>query len=735
MPILAVLVILIVEICVFNLPFWSTLSASTDTSSATNTLGSGLSRTSSGALKVTDPTTAWLEVTADGSSPYARIDPSGTSSRSTSADKDDGDLVSTVHVRLDSDGAAGRARSIDITVPRSRYLKTTATHTIKLWIQEPKGTVVPISAIRANVHVPFQVSPARLAIIAVIMLLVAVWRPGSRWWSIEVDPRSRLQRGGLIGACLLLVAVCLAAVVRQLLFPGLLSFHAPGGYVYDFNQYGHVAESLAKGRAWLDLPVPDELVSASNPYDPQVRERLLNEGVTPIYWDYAFHNGHWYSYFGVIPAVVLFLPYHLISRLWIDGGGSLASSAAVPILLTVFLILDIRLVLLLLRRIRPHASVAAATISITVSVIGSGTAYLWYQNDFYSVPLAFSLVLSTAGLLLWFTAATDSGSMGRLTARWGDAPAVSLPRVAAGSLLMAANLGSRPSFVLFALLAIPIFHRQLSCIASHDPERAARPLPRRLLTLAAVSALPALLVAIPLGWYNLVRFGSPIDFGVNYQLTVVDMTSYSTPLANILPMLGYYLFLPFHTIDTFPWLATSPTPLPYWGYTEPLTMGLFVAAPAIMLCLAAPAMRRRWRTNGMWPFLVACTLLGLAMVLLDILKGGLGWRYMSDFGWILSLPAVCALTGLLSDAGTRMDAGTSMGMGISGEAGKGLTTMRQARLRGMEVVLLRGAVLLLVLWTIGAALWSMLVIGRDNSLIRSAPAVFHTLQSWFLPWL
>ena len=42
---------------------------------------------------------------------------------------------------------------------------------------------------------------------------------------------------------------------------------------------------------------------------------------------------------------------------------------------------------------------------------------------------------------------------------------------------------------------------------------------------------------------------------------------------------------------------------------------------------------------------------------------------------------------------------------------------------------------MVLFWTILAAVSSMLVIGRDNALIRSDPMLFHTVQSWFLPWL
>lgn len=35
----------------------------------------------------------------------------------------------------------------------------------------------------------------------------------------------------------------------------------------------------------------------------------------PSVLGYAFYQGHWYSYFGVVPALLLFLPYRAVTSL------------------------------------------------------------------------------------------------------------------------------------------------------------------------------------------------------------------------------------------------------------------------------------------------------------------------------------------------------------------------------------------------------------------------------------
>ena len=68
------LAVLLIECVAFNLPYWRTRGASTDSAAYENTMGAGLERTDDGMLHSIDQTAAWLEVETDGSSDYARID-------------------------------------------------------------------------------------------------------------------------------------------------------------------------------------------------------------------------------------------------------------------------------------------------------------------------------------------------------------------------------------------------------------------------------------------------------------------------------------------------------------------------------------------------------------------------------------------------------------------------------------------------------------------------------------
>jgi hypothetical protein len=741
---LAAALIVMMECVAFNLPFWTTIAASTDSDGVYNAMGPGVSRTADGLLKVTDPTGAYLELAADGSSSYARIDPASVPSESHNANGRNAVLFAA-RVRLDSDGRAGRSQSVDLSVPQSLYLRTDAKASIRLWLQEPAGSLIAIRAVRANAHVPFQFDWLRVAIMATIMLLIAAWRPGSALWRITLNPHSVRQRLAFALPLLAVTAVAAVGVVARLRAAAPLSFHLPGEYTYDFDQYGHMADALLHGRTWLDLPVPKQLAAAANPYDTTTREQLLAQGVSPIYWDYVFYQGHWFSYFGVLPAVLLFMPYRAISSLWVPGGAMLPTSAAVLVLVAGFIIAGSLLIVRLVRRLAPHASIAATSMALLLVLIGSNVAYLGLRMNFYSVPFAASLLLSALGLWFWI-GASDAKHHGRFVWRIGDAPAISLPHLAAGSLCIAANIGCRPTFALIALLGFPLFRQQLAAVW-----RYARP-GAKTGTLRATCAVlvPALLMVVPIGAYNAVRFGSPFIFGDAYQLTVADMTHYAPSAANILSIAGYYLLLPLRATGSFPFLALSPTPLARWAYTEPLVGGLFMLCPVLLLAWALPFLRRRLHASGLWGTLMGCLSLAVVLMLVDAARGGLGWRYMTDFGWLFALAAIAVMLVVLRET----DAAVLVFPGISGASGipsvssipdvpnahetvtlanRNAASYQPRRCRPCSALwFVRLALLALMLASITITLLSFFVPGRDDALIHTYPTLYYSVRSWFM---
>ena len=176
--VVAFAVMVVVECVLCNMPFWRSLAASGDSAAAYNVLGPGLERTDEGLLKVTDPTQAYMQVDADGSSEYVRMDPVSSKALDKAARQSE-QVLRTVRVRPDVNRRAGTVSSVSVSSPRSLYVHAAAAGgSVCVRIVEPKGSLIPFDAVRANVRVPFALNPLRIGVMVAVLAMVLVWRPG-----------------------------------------------------------------------------------------------------------------------------------------------------------------------------------------------------------------------------------------------------------------------------------------------------------------------------------------------------------------------------------------------------------------------------------------------------------------------------------------------------------------------------------------------------------------------------
>lgn len=70
-----------------------------------------------------------------------------------------------------------------------------------------------------------------------------------------------------------------------------------------------LVDAFRAGQLHLPEEPTEGLLSLENPYDWSQRSALGGR----ILWDHLLYNGHYYSYYGIAPVFLLFLPYNLLT--------------------------------------------------------------------------------------------------------------------------------------------------------------------------------------------------------------------------------------------------------------------------------------------------------------------------------------------------------------------------------------------------------------------------------------
>ncbi|MBO4419162.1 MAG: hypothetical protein J5789_05000 [Oscillospiraceae bacterium] len=524
--------------------------------------------------------------------------------------------------------------------------------TVQLEAPEP-GCSYRLDAAEINGSVPFHISVPRIFGIFALLMLFRFLRPASALHDNRFWNRRRWTKGLCVALILLLNGSVLYGLTKcndpMVQIPELASWE-------HHHQYAKLAQALSEGRTWIDTPEQSEemqwLSEMDDPYDYPARKALFSaHGETPP-WDTAFYDGHLYVYFGVVPVLIAYLPYYLVT------GNELPTHYAVWAACLLALIAAFACMRALLRRYFPRTPF---TVYVLLSLLlGNCTGVLGSSIDssFYNLPVVLSLAFSLFALALWLSAAErwERALGGAAPPADPDtlcfAPVCAAPRstgiglrIVLGSLFAALVAGCRPQFLVFTALALPILGPFIRM------ER------RRAVTLVRIVlfALPFLAAAIPLMYYNQIRFGSPFDFGANYNLTTNDMTLRGFRLTRLPDGLFSYLFALPKVQLQFPYLYPVNTAPIYMGRTisEPMFGGVLILFPFLWLLFAVFRARDLLREKKLRLFFLLPVILAGIVVIADTEMAGILWRYTGDFLALLYLPATLVFCALLEKAEPR----------------------------------------------------------------------------------
>lgn len=492
---------------------------------------------------------------------------------------------------------------------------------------------VKVAGISINAPEPFSFNTTRFFIVALVIYLGYLFRPRSRIYQMGIVEKPVFTKRAIIAVVLVEVYL-----VSSFLFLGSnLVGVASKSYNYgswdkesivnvfevggeNAQQYAMLAHAMANGHLYLDVEPPDWLQQLEDPYDKGARDEAQKVAGTDYLFDTAYYDGKYYVYFGVVPVLVFYLPFYLIT------GADFPTAIGVLIAMIAFIA---GCTALLDRFARYHFKRVSLGVFLLLQiplVMCSGALYLVKFPTFYSLPVMCGLAFSVWGLYLW------------MRGRASERPEVWF---VLGSLCMALVAGCRPQMLAFSLVAFPLFWRKYITERRLFTPKGAREF--------ACLVAPYAVVAAGLMWYNWARFGSFGDFGANYNLTVHDMPKRGLSAGRIAPALFAYFLQPPTVDGTFPYLLPAVFDTTFMGQTvrEVTFGGIFACLPVLWILLfARPILKMRIAqrsTRTIAGVVIVLLASGVLVALFDAELAGILQRYYADFSFMFLAAAVLLL--------------------------------------------------------------------------------------------
>ena len=378
----------------------------------------------------------------------------------------------------------------------------------------------------------------------------------------------------------------------------------------------------------LDEP-SKELLEIENPYDTNLR------GSSNVYskWDHVLYNGKYYSYYGIAPVILLFLPYHLITGSFFPTDIAVMLFAIIGI---VFLALTYNAII---KRWFSRIPSGCYIAGMTIIMIVCGIWFSVGRPLFYEISISSGFAFVALGA--YFLISSNIISDGK----------ISFPRITLASLFLAIAVLCRPTLAVYSICACVYYAIGFKKSAEVTDSEGVKTInKKRYIPYILCALIPFVILGSVQMWYNYVRFDSPLDFGIKYSLTINDFTH--SEYHTIFALIGIFAYLfQFPTIKAdYPYVETWFTYFRANGYyfkDNGQTSGIiWLALPVFGYLLAGKALKKLPDKSSK---LKATTIIGLPciimplVILFSIWESGYAVRYVADFSWQIIMGAYAIL--------------------------------------------------------------------------------------------
>lgn len=372
----------------------------------------------------------------------------------------------------------------------------------------------------------------------------------------------------------------------------------------------------------------EDLLKLDDPYEYVKRDAEVGSG--NFLWDHCFYNGKYYSYYGIGPVLALFLPYHLITGYYFPSGWATLMFSLIGILFLTKIYLAV-----IEKKFRdlPTNTVTAGLITLQLS---SGIMFSAARPLFYELAIASGFMCVAIGAYLLMTS----------NILWDGK--ISYVRLGFASFFLGYAVLCRPTLAVYCIAALFFFAGGLKKALDGLEKRQKT---RTFFKYAAVALVPLGIIALGQMTYNYLRFDNPLDFGIQYSLTINDFTHAEFHWKYVLINMYAYLFnMPHFTPRKFTYLASSAERFGINGYTffddagkNLVSVGIiYRALPMFAYLFSGKALQRVEKKKRVLPILligVTCILMPL-VIIFSSWESGYAVRYNADFSWQMVIGAL-----------------------------------------------------------------------------------------------
>lgn len=467
--------------------------------------------------------------------------------------------------------------------------------------------------ITINEKIPFEFNAIRFIFVLLSMLLVYGIKH-SKIFNSEYSEKNLKQE--IILILVLGMFFILVSVINN------YSSSESDTYLYNQNRTIDTGiynidfiDSLKQGKTYLLYEPSEEFLKLENPYD-FIKRGILERDVD-YKWDTAYYKGHFYIYFGILPALLIFLPYNLLT------GGYLKISVVV-LLFSIFILILLKEILLKII-VRYIKNIPFKNVFYFLVILCSGTLIL-YANGMsrvYELVIIMGLYFVLQGI--FFILKSLEQEKNRHI------------NIFLGSLCLALSVACRPIDLLVSVIILPYLISLLIKYIKNIKENKFN-----LVKLILAVGIPYLTVGAGLMYYNYIRFGNVFDFGAKYQLTINNMMELGNRIFSVPVGILSNLFKVPHFVPYFPFISHSNDHAIFYGsyYIENLIGGVFMIAPICFGIFYIFKFNKKTENKELKAIVNGLIIIGIIIACISVAIAGSNQRYLIDYAWMLILAGI-----------------------------------------------------------------------------------------------